>query len=341
MTPSYPGYPDMGVPAIPGGGYAIPSPTPSSYGAPIQYSSSMGCLGGGSTLGTPMPIYGSGIPQMTSPVGEYPTIAPPALPTAPGTAPLVMPFDRPATPTPAPPSIIEDRKQSMTSIANVGSNANRGTVIVRVPTDAKLFAEGRQLTVTNGEKTFTTPPIPSDRDAIYTFRTEYVRDGEVITQTKKVNVRAGGQAVVTFEDLLTRTEKKASAELFAGKSFTPYPTFPVIPLPAVPTGLTAYPTIKPPATEERARITVKLPPSTILYVDGKKSDRTDSIREFLTPVLKPGQDYSYMMRTEPMSGNLGAGQELKIEFRSGQAMLVDFTNPTNPLQPSQNLTAGK
>src|SRR6266545_1094650 len=54
----------------------------------------------------------------------------------------------PATPMPAiPPTSIPEDRRRITLTAPTA--ANRATVIVRLPSDARLFAEGRQLTLTS------------------------------------------------------------------------------------------------------------------------------------------------------------------------------------------------
>ena len=90
-----------------------------------------------------------------------------------------------------------------------GGDKARGTVVVKLPTDAKLYAEGRPLPQTSGERTFVTPPLPGGRDYTYSFRAEYVRDGETISQSKRVAVRPGQSATVEFADLtLAKTGAK-------------------------------------------------------------------------------------------------------------------------------------
>src|SRR5947207_2106362 len=82
----------------------------------------------------------------------------------------------PAIPRTAPPAgEIGDRFFRPNLPAPAGMTA-RATVTVRLPADARLFAEGQPLTHAGGEKTFVTPELPPGRDFTYTFRAEYVRD---------------------------------------------------------------------------------------------------------------------------------------------------------------------
>ena len=328
MTPSYPGFPEMSVPSLPPGGYAMPGAAPAYYGGmPMEYGNSTGCFGsGGTMLGSTIPYEGSTFPggstipytgPSTGPGGDYPTISPPGLPMTP---PSTMPFDRPATPTPAPPPTVSEERSlrgSHQNVVTVGGN-NRATIQVRIPTGAKLYAEGQLLTVTNGEKTFTTPPLIADREAVYSFRVVYARDGQEVSLSKKVSVRAGSKATVAFDDVLTKSTPTITppSDMYASNQVSAQ---------------------KPTVGEGRAKISVKLPAGAILYVDGRKSERKDLVREFNTPVLEAGKDYAYVMRVEnPLEGKAG-DQELKIEFSAGMALVVDFTNKANPVRTETNL----
>lgn len=214
----------------------------------------------------------------------------------------------PATPLPAipPTSVPEDRKRiSLTAPAG----GDRATVIVRLPSDAKLFAEGRQLALTSSERTFVSPPLQTGPEYTYLFRVEYVRDGETIARTKQVAVKAGGTVTVEFLDGVAKAEPARKAE----------------PAPAKPTAAPKVPTI--PSVGDRARITVKLPPGATLYVDGKKNDRTDPVREFNTPPLPAGQEFAYLMKAEIVRDGRPETTTTKVWFRAGDIVSVDLTAP--------------
>ena len=208
----------------------------------------------------------------------------------------------------------------------------RGTVVVKLPPDAKLFAEGRPLSQTAGERKFVTPPLPSDREAVYTFRVEYVRDGRVLSESQKIQVKAGGVASVEFADLTTARPNTKSPETYAtGKVVKPLPT--IVP---PTTDLMPPVTTKPPLPQDRAKIVVKLPPGATLFVDGRRNERSDAVREFTTPALTPGKDYAYMMKAEWRRNGRPETQEQRIEFRGGEQLTVDFTaGPTGTERASR------
>lgn len=288
-------------------------------------------------LGVPGQAYGSD-PMGTAPL----TIPGGPLPTAPGMPPALD--SNPAVPrpaTPPPPAEIQDSRNGSPIGRSTAANGGRATVVVKLPTDAKLFAEGRELTLTSAERTFVTPVLPAGPGYTYTFRTEYSRDGETISQSKRVQVVAGGAVSVEFVDLTTARRPNPRGDAIA-KDAEPKPTdlglgliAPVAPVsveappPARPNPFLATPpATKPaaaPAVGDRARITVKLPPGATLYVDDKKNEKTDPVREFATPPLPAGQEFAYLMKSERLRDGRPEYQIQKVTFRAGEILTVDFT----------------
>jgi uncharacterized protein (TIGR03000 family) len=288
----------MGVsPPIMGSDLAVPTPAV-SYFYPTLYlppaDGGSGCVGSG--LGA--------MPPMT-----LPAIPSPGLPTT----PLAPP--QPASPDASVPDSPAGRG---TSYAGGG----RATVVVRLPADAALFAEGRKLTLAGGERTFTTPPLPAG-DWGYTFKAEYTRDGETISRSKRVAVRPGDSLVVEFAEAgLARTTqgdpKPAAAGLVKGGNPFAVPT--VVP-PAADSQPKAGPAAAP--REEPARLTIKLPPGATLTVDGKRVDRGG---DFRTPPLAPGREYRYQMQAELVSNGRPERRSTTVSFRAGELVTVDLTD---------------
>lgn len=326
-----------GMPSIPSTPYDYATPQPVGFGTP-----GCNCLPGTST---------GGLPLLNTPLGTdgYPTISPPGLPMV----PRVMPdgFDNPAQPTPA------DGRGGSAFKVPLDDDANRGRVLVKVPADAKLFVEGKQLTVTNGERTFVTPPLPTDREAVYAFKVEYTRDGETVTQSRKVKVRANATTTVDFLDRSVAVKADPPATLPpipmppstpAEAVKAPQPTLPQVPpalggnapqtpfdsrttaKPADPKPAAEVPTVTPPPGLDVAKITVKLPKGATLFVNGGKNERTELVREFTTPSLTPGKAYQYTMRAELVRNGLPEYQESKVDFRAGDTLTVDFTSLADP-----------
>jgi uncharacterized protein (TIGR03000 family) len=307
-----------GMPSMPFGDYAPPQSAGFAAG---------GCnCGTGGTMGVPDlggPV-SPGIPRLGTPlVPDYPTIPSPGLPNR-----IPDGFDSPAQPRPAEGGGVTSRKEP------VADDASRGKVMVRLPADATLSVEGRPLTVSNGERTFVTPPLPADREAVYTFKVEWTRDGETLSRSKKVRVKAGEVVVADFADGSGNSVKADPPKMLPAvptESVKPSPADDAPKPPAFDSRSTAkptgeVPTVKLPAELNVAKITVKLPAGATLFVNGGKNERTELVREFTTPPLTPGKGYQYTMRAEISRNGLPEYQESKVDFRAGDALTVDFTS---------------
>jgi uncharacterized protein (TIGR03000 family) len=204
-----------------------------------------------------------------------------------------------------------------------------------------LFAEGQPLIHTNGEKTFVSPTLPTGQEFTYTFRAEYVRNGEKITREKPIGVKAGGSYTVEFTEEKASKPAETPKAMPAGEStvYAKTTSLTANPLAAMAGG--KDPATVTPADNTRAKITVKLPAGATLFVDGRKNEKTELIREFVTPPLAAGREYTYsMMATKPgVNANVPDTITHKIAFRAGENVTVDFT--TTPTMSPDLTRAGK
>lgn len=69
-----------------------------------------------------------------------------------------------------------------------------------VPAGAKLYVDGRQVTVA-GTKTFTTPPLQKGAEYYYEVKAEVMRDGMPMVETRQVTVKAGASIRADFRNL--------------------------------------------------------------------------------------------------------------------------------------------
>jgi uncharacterized protein (TIGR03000 family) len=90
-----------------------------------------------------------------------------------------------------------------------------------------------------------------------------------------------------------------------------------------------YPPEQPlPATNPNsASLTVRVPDDAEIWFDDTKMTLTGPVREYVTPPLTPGQDYSYMIRARWSADSRVFDQAHKVGFRPGQTVLVDFLTP--------------
>jgi uncharacterized protein (TIGR03000 family) len=90
-----------------------------------------------------------------------------------------------------------DRRDNSRDRGNRESRADApATLLVTLPADARLTVDGQPTRSTSGERTFETPPLPTDKDFSYTLKAEITRDGHPVTVTRHVTVRGGEESRV-------------------------------------------------------------------------------------------------------------------------------------------------
>lgn len=255
------------------------------------------------------------------PFDQFPPAPTPNLQGAPG-----FPNIPYAVPDPAPATGLRSAPTNNTLASNAPTA--RASVVVKLPADARLFADGRALNLTGSERKFVSPDLPTDQEFAYKFTAEYERDGETVSVTRKLTVRAGQTYAVTFSDL---TAAKSS-ENTAGTTTSTAPSKGAVPT-AEPTK--PAPTAKPapvidapekPASGERATITVKLPVDATLFVDDRKSPSKEPVRSFSTPPLPVGREFAYVIKAEVVRNGQPETLTQKVPFRAGERVVVDFTS---------------
>ena len=262
-----------------------------------------------------------GVPVVTAPVPNYQTY--PSLPGFNVPPPMSIPY---APPEVAPPSVIERTgfgPRPTATVTSASNMANRATVIVRLPADATLLADGTALKMTGSERKFMTPELPAGMEFTYKFTAEYERNGDVVSVSKKVVVRPGSMAMVEFADLTAtkpaplNSDAPVSKEAVAAAPVS-FPKTPVAPIasPVQPVLQQAQP----------AQITVKLPLGATLYVDDRKNASTDLVRKFTTPPLPAGREFGYLLKVEVVRNGTPETLTQKVAFRAGEQVTVDMTS---------------
>ena len=313
-------------------------PVNSGYGccSGRSYScSGYSCSGSAySCFGGPAVSYNPTLNGGLSCQGGLPMTAPP-----PTFDPYMQPFPQPgmpgvpyAVPTPAPGTTGLRPTVNNAALTSNGQTA-RATVIVRVPADARLFADGRTLNLVGAERKFVTPALPVGQEFVYKFTAEYERGGETVGVTKRVTIRAGATINVEFTDLTASGKKEEPSGIATAGGATgakTAPSAPVTPEPAkvAPSApvTTPAPAPAPTAPGDRATITVKLPPGATLYVDDRKSPSADPVRQFATPMLPAGREFAYLLKAEVIRNGQAETLTQKVPFRAGERVVVDFTS---------------
>ncbi len=72
-------------------------------------------------------------------------------------------------------------------------------IVVSLPADATLTIDDAATTSTSAQRTFVTPALNAGSEYQYTLKAEVTRNGERLTTTQKVTVRAGQESRVQLE----------------------------------------------------------------------------------------------------------------------------------------------
>jgi uncharacterized protein (TIGR03000 family) len=73
-----------------------------------------------------------------------------------------------------------------------------GTIVVTLPADATLTVDGYLTKQTSAQRTLVTPALRPGESFTYTLVAETTQDGQPVTQTQRVSVRAGQVTPVSF-----------------------------------------------------------------------------------------------------------------------------------------------
>jgi uncharacterized protein (TIGR03000 family) len=156
---------------------------------------------------TGVPSYvnpGYGAPAGTPPMGAIINPMNPIIPRVnPGTA--VPPTELiPKAPT-FPPIPLPDAKEEPKKIEKSPVSAP-STVLLNVPTGAKVFVETHMLKGDAAERSFRTPNLEPGQEYVYTVKAYITIGGSEHEETKQVTVKAGETSRATFTQLLAKVQ---------------------------------------------------------------------------------------------------------------------------------------
>jgi uncharacterized protein (TIGR03000 family) len=123
-----------------------------------------------------------------------------------GYAPVV-PGTGPAMP-PAGEQLPEPKKDESKKKGGEASIPNRAKLLVELPADAKLYIDDQPMKLSEGRRAFQTPDLEKGQSYYYILRAEVVRDGQTISETKRIIVRAGDVVRTDFSRLDAVTTAK-------------------------------------------------------------------------------------------------------------------------------------
>jgi uncharacterized protein (TIGR03000 family) len=88
----------------------------------------------------------------------------------------------------------------------------KAKLVVEVPANAKLFIDNRPVLAAAGVQTFNTPALEAGQAYFYMVRIERMRDGQPVSETRRIIVRAGQVARADFKKVESEEVRTVQAK---------------------------------------------------------------------------------------------------------------------------------
>lgn len=98
-----------------------------------------------------------------------------------------------------------------------------------------------------------------------------------------------------------------------------------------------YPPSLQPQIDNTAHISVRVPADAEVWFEGAATTQKGSLREFVSPPLTSGYQYTYTIRARWMEGNREVVQTRSVSVEPGTRASIDFTAPA----PTEKVPAPK
>ncbi len=82
-----------------------------------------------------------------------------------------------------------------------------------------------------------------------------------------------------------------------------------------------------PVVDQKARIHLQVPAGASLWFDNEKTAKTGSSRDFITPPLPTGTNYTYAIRVEWTENGRKVESTRRVSFQTGAQVDLDLTKP--------------
>jgi uncharacterized protein (TIGR03000 family) len=164
--------------------------------------------------------------------------------------------------------------------------ANDLRLTVRLPAEAKVFINDRPTTSTGSVRTYVSRELTPGESYTYQVRAELVRDGQTLTETRTIRLRAGEQQEVAFA--FDQHDEVAQAPV-------------------------------------KTVLRLIVPADAKVTLAGKETEATGEVREFVTTRLAAdGEWANYPIRVEVLRDGQVLTQEKTITLKPGDAREVTF-----------------
>ena len=101
----------------------------------------------------------------------------------------------------SPPSYVPTRVGPAEDAPKPKTTPTSARILIDVPENAKLYIDGQPVKDVRGERMFYTPTLNAGEKYYYDVRIETVKDGKVISESKRLIVRAGDSIRESFKGL--------------------------------------------------------------------------------------------------------------------------------------------
>jgi uncharacterized protein (TIGR03000 family) len=88
------------------------------------------------------------------------------------------------------------------------SRPQAARIIVKLPSNAKLWVDEVNCPLTSSERSFKTPALVPGQQYFYTLRMEVEQGGETTSENRRVYIAAGQQVTVDFNEPATVTAQR-------------------------------------------------------------------------------------------------------------------------------------
>jgi uncharacterized protein (TIGR03000 family) len=262
------GYSGYGYGSSSSGGYGYGGSSSSG-----GYSNGSSSSSGGSSYqadGNWMPVDGADAAPTDAP-------APPAEPDAPAdNVPNNVPNNAPNVPAiPNNGTSIQDRNTTV-------------SFSVSVPEEAMIFVNDNATTSTGTERTYISRGLKAGKSYTFHVRAEVVRNGQTVTETKKIRLIAGQHTSLAFDFAPNADEQLAEKSV-------------------------------------ETKLTLNVPAEAKVYLSGRATSTTGEVREFATTKLAAGNSWAdyVVVVTYEKDGQL-LSQERNVTLKAGDAREVTF-----------------
>ena len=85
-------------------------------------------------------------------------------------------------------------------------------------------------------------------------------------------------------------------------------------------------------SEEAAEVRLQVPAGAEVWFDEHKTVRNGNVREYVSPPLAPGKEYTYEVRVRWQDRGRPMVQTRKVRVRAGARVSIDFTMPAGSVE---------